>query len=121
MVGARERNLPALSIHQIILSMKKIDVLKWGVEHIAQNHNFRSFTNDEEENTFTIYGGMNVPTLQDVKFLCEDLDIDFEEFVYYSDFGIDIFYGLWDSEQGHEEYEPTGMEMWKRYGFVIGN
>lgn len=100
--------------------MKKIDVLKWGVEHIAQNHNFGYLTEDDGEHTFTIYGGLNVPTLQDVRFLCEDLGISFKDDVYYNDFGIDIFFGEWESEQGDEEYTP-GMDMWKRYGFVIGS
>ena len=100
--------------------MKKIEVLKWGVEHIAQNHGYGFLTEDDGENTYTIFGGCNVPTLQDVRFLCEDLGISYIDCVYHNDFGIDILFGTWLYEQGDEEYVP-GMEMWKRYGFVIGS
>lgn len=101
--------------------MKKIDVLKWGVEHIAQNHGFASTTDYEESGDLCIYGGCNVPTLQDVRFLCEDLGIG-NECIESSEFGIDVWLTPeWYDEEGQEEYEPSGMEMWKRYGSVIGS
>ena len=97
--------------------MKKCDVLKWGVEHIARNHGFSFINEDDGEHTFTIYGN-NVPTLSDVKMMCEDLGID-EYDTYSSDFGIDINFGFWLYERGDEEYFPTGFEMWKRFDAVI--
>lgn len=101
--------------------MKKVDVLCWGIEHIAQNHGFKSSVDYEDDGQVCIYGGCNVPTLQDVRFLCEDLGIDADD-VVSSEFGIDVFLMQdWFDTIGQEEYKSTGMEMWKRYGFVICN
>jgi hypothetical protein len=99
--------------------MKKIEVLCWGIEHIAQNHDFGYSTEDwETEGEVCIYGGCNVPTLSDVQMLCQDLGIP-RECIEDSDFGIDVWIPEdWDKDA---EYKETGMEMWKRYGFVIGN
>ncbi len=56
--------------------MKKIDVLAWGVKHIASNHRNVECDTDWEE-----YGAMYimdtaVPTLSDARMLCADLGID---------------------------------------------
>jgi hypothetical protein len=100
--------------------MKNIEVLCWGIEHIAQNHNFEASTDYEEEGNLCIYGGCNVPTLQDVYFLCEDLGID-RECVDSSSWGIDVFITQeWYDSKGNQDYVP-GLEMWKRCGFVVGN
>ena len=99
--------------------MKNIDVLCWGMEHIAQNHNFGASTDYEEEGNLCIYGGCNVPTLQDVQFLCEDLGIE-RECVESSSWGIDVFITQeWYDEHANKDYVP-GLEMWKRHGFVVG-
>lgn len=91
--------------------MKKIDVLRWGVKHIAENHEFKSFTEDDGEYTFSIFG-VNIPTLSDVRMMCEDLGIPLEN-VYYNPFGIDIEFEEWAHEQGYEEYK-SGIELWRR-------
>ena len=102
--------------------MKRIEVLCWGIEHIAQNHGFGCATNDHgDSGELCIYGGCNVPTLQDVRFLCEDLGID-DDCIESSDWGIDIFLtNEWYENTGQQEYKPTGMEMWKRYDVFIGS
>lgn len=100
--------------------MKNIDVLCWGIEHIAENHNFAADIDYNESGEVCIYGGCNTPTLQDVYFLCEDLKIE-RQMVESSDWGIDVFLSQeWYDTIGQNEYVP-GMEFWKRYGFVIGN
>lgn len=99
--------------------MTKFDVLKWGVQHIATNHGFEYMNEEDGEHCFTICGN-NIPTLADVKMMCCDLDISYES-IYYNDFGIDIFFGEWNCEQGNEEFESTGFEMWKRFGVEIGS
>lgn len=101
--------------------MKRIEVLCWGIEHIAQNHGFGCDTDYEESGEVCIYGGCNAPTLQDVRFLCEDLGIGIE-CIESSEFGIDVWLTPeWYEGKGQDTYNPTGMEMWKRYSFVIGN
>lgn len=106
--------------NQIIANMRYLDVLAWGMEHIAQNHGFAADTDDLADGSVCIYGGSNVPTLQDVIFLCEDMNIPREN-IDNSEWGIEVeFSQQWYDEYGKNEYEPTGMEMWKRYGFVIG-
>ena len=98
--------------------MKKIDVLCWGIEHIANNHNFSASTKCwEDEGEVCIYGGCNVPTLSDVQMLCSDLGIS-RDYIDSSDFGIDVFIPEdWDK---NAEYEPSGFEMWKRRNIKIG-
>ncbi|MCR5066345.1 MAG: hypothetical protein K6A67_11355 [Bacteroidales bacterium] len=97
--------------------MKKIEVLCWGIEHIAQNHNFASVTDYVQDGEVCIYGGCNVPTLGDVEALCEDLGLPREN-IEASEFGIDVWLYEWN---GEEEYKETGLELWKRYGSVIGS
>lgn len=99
--------------------MKKVEVLKWAIQHIATNHGFKSLTDDDEEETYSILGN-NVPTLSDVQMMCDDLGISRED-IYHNDFGIDVQFGEWYYEQGDEEYESSGMEMWKRFGVEIGS
>ena len=100
--------------------MRKIDVLCWGVEHIAENHNFNASIEDVTDGNVCIFGGCNVPTLSDVRMLCSDLSIP-NECIEISDFGIDIWLTQeWYEEHGKKDYEPTGLEMWKRHGCIIG-
>lgn len=101
--------------------MNYIEVLCWGIAHIAKNHGFGYAADYEGSGEVCIYGGCNVPTVQDVRFLCEDLGIDIE-CVESSDFGIDVWLTPeWYEEKGQEEYKPTGLEMWKRYGVKLGS
>jgi len=100
--------------------MKYIDVLVWGIKHIAQNHNFNASTDYEDGGSVCIYGGCNVPTLQDAKFLCEDLKIE-SDCIESSEFGIDVWITQdWYDTVGQSEYKPTGLEMWKRKEAEIG-
>ena len=101
--------------------MKKIDVLAWGMKHIASNHNFKASV-DCEDGSMCIYGGCNVPTLGDVRMMCEDLGIP-RDYIEESDFGIDVYIDYdWTREGGllQQDYVPTGLEMWKRSNAKIG-
>ena len=114
--------------------MKKIEVLLWGIQHIAQNHGFASDVEYEETGEVCIYGGCNVPTLSDVRMLCEDLGMPMS-CIENSAFGIEVYLDwAWlqenneerDPSEGQwglllEDYTSTGNELWKRYGFVIGS
>ena len=99
--------------------MRKIDVLAWGIEHIATNHGFAASTGDEGDGNLCIYGGCNVPTLNDVQMLCDDLKIP-RDCIESSEFGIDIWLTPeWYEEHGQSEYKETGMEMWKRHDAAL--
>lgn len=70
-----------------------------------------------------IYGGCNVPTLSDVRLMCDDLGIS-RDCIESDDFGITVYIDHdMRKEDGllQQEYEPTGFEMWKRYDAVIGS
>lgn len=99
--------------------MKKIEVLCWGIKHIAENHNFDHYTSFEGEDCDNCCGifGDNIPTVSDVEMMCDDLGIS-RDCVDVDSFGICITPS--DDWEKDEEYEPTGMEMWKKYDAVIG-
>lgn len=99
--------------------MKRIDVLKWGLQHIAANHNLQANTEDYlDENQVCIWGGCNVPTLADVQMLCEDLKIP-KDYIYTDDFGITVeLPRRWKQDA---EYKVTGWEMWKKSNVEIGS
>ena len=93
--------------------MTNIEMLVWGIKHIAENHKFNADVNYEEEGEVCIWGGCNIPTLCDVEMLCEDLHID-RECIESSEYGIDVFiYDSWYQEWGEKPYEK-GYEFWKR-------
>lgn len=99
--------------------MTKLEVLIWGIKHIAENHGFNSSTDWEEDGEVCIYGGCNVPTLSDVRMMCEDLGIT-PDFVESSPFGIDVFIPEeWYENESGEEYESAN-ELWKRANVKIG-
>lgn len=101
--------------------MKKIEVLQWGVKHIATNHKSKFNTDYEEYHSMSIWDD-GVPTLADARMMCEDLGIDRSDFYCDSSWGIIVIdIDGWLQEHGQEEYVPTGMEMWKRYGVEIGS
>lgn len=98
--------------------MKKIDVLVWGVQHIANNHG-AEYTSDYEENMVVGILSNTAPTLMDARMMCEDLGIE--------NIHPDNFWGVitidvedWVDTIGQEEYKPTGREMWTRAGAKIG-
>jgi hypothetical protein len=93
--------------------MTNIEMLVWGISHIAENHGFNADTNYEEEGEVCIWGGCNVPTLADVQMLCEDLHIE-NECVESNECGIDVFIAEeWWDKYANEPY-TKGMEFWRR-------
>ena len=90
-----------------------VQMLCWGIKHIASNHGWQASTNYKEDGEVCIFGGCNVPTLSDVQFLCEDMGID-KHFIESSDCGIDVFIPAgWLEGFGKEPYQQ-GAELWKR-------
>ena len=93
--------------------MTNLEMLIWGISHIAENHDLYCDTNYEEEGEVCIYGDCNVPTLNDVRMLCEDLGID-EYNIDSADYCIDIYLDRsWLNETANKEY-IKGEELWKR-------
>ena len=91
--------------------MTNLEMLIWGVAHIAQKHGLNADTDYEDEMEVCIYGGVNVPTLCDAKMLCEEVGID-EDYIDDSDFGIYIFLSdEWMEESANKEYK--GDALWK--------
>jgi hypothetical protein len=68
---------------------KNIDVLLFGLKHIAENHNTNALTENWEEERQVAIMDNSVPTLSDVQMLCDDLQIP-RHCIYTSFFGIDI-------------------------------
>ena len=97
--------------------MKKIDVLVWGVKHIAANYGLVSSV-DLTEGSVCVFGGCRPAILNDVQMLCADLGVP-RDAIWPSDFGIDIDIDLQDGVL-QQEYVPTGMELWKRRNATIG-
>ena len=101
--------------------MKKIDVLAWGVQHIAANHKVECDVDYQEYMSMSIYGD-SAPTLADTRMLCEDLGIDRSCCNADHSWGIiAIDVDEWVETIGQEEYAPTGMELWKKHGVEIGS
>jgi hypothetical protein len=94
--------------------MTNIEMLCWGIQHIAKNHGFDASTDYKEDGEVCIYGGCNVPTLGDVQQLCLDLGIDTSECLESGDCGIDVFItDEWMKNIGRKPYKK-GLELWKR-------
>jgi hypothetical protein len=93
--------------------MTNFEMLLWGVQHIAENHNFKANVEDwESDGQVCIFGGCNVPTLMDTYMLCEEIGID-RNYVESSDWGIDVYIPQdWLEEKGNEAF--VGLMMWKR-------
>lgn len=90
-----------------------IEMLCWGIGHIAKNHNLNAYTNYEEDGEVCIYGGCNVPTLSDVQMLCEDLGID-KTNIESGECGIDVFIPAdWWENKAQLPYKK-GFELWRR-------
>ncbi len=89
-----------------------IEMLCWGIKHIANNHGFYADTAYEDEGEVCIYGGCNVPTLADVRMLCEDLGIE-SKFIDSNDCGIDVWIPAdWMENESGKQFD--GMCLWKR-------
>lgn len=91
--------------------MKNLEMLIFGVKHIAENHGFRFSTDWEEDGELAIFGN-NVPTFMDALMLVEDCKIP-RNFVESNDFGIDIYIPSdWLENEAQKEY--CGLSFWKR-------
>lgn len=88
---------------------KNIDVLIYGLHHIAENHSTIAITNDWKEEQQVSLMKNNLPTMSDVRMLCEDLGIP-KDCIYTSFFGIDI-------ELPQEWIEKTSKKTFKGYRF----
>lgn len=101
--------------------MKKIDVLAWGVKHIASNHrNVKCSTDWEEFQSMSIQDD-EVPTLSDARMMCEDLGINPGDCYCDHSWGVIVIdVEGWADTIGQEEYVPTGHEMWKKSDAKIG-
>lgn len=99
--------------------MKKVDVLAWGMKHIASNHGFAVDVN-YQENLFMVIYGCNVPTLADVQMMCDDLEIPRDEIeATASEIGVYIR-PEWTCGLLQQDYTPKGWEFWKKQNAVIG-
>lgn len=80
-----------------------LEMLIWGLNHIAENHKVSACT-EVENGDICVYGKCTVPLLADV-------GIDYK-YVYPSEYGVDIDipYG-WAEGKGKEEY--AGLSFWK--------
>ena len=95
------------------MEQTNLDMLLWGIEHIARNHGFDCSLDYEEDGNVCIFGGCNIPTLSDVKMLCEDIGID-PNCVESCDCGIDVnFTWTWYKNVANKPYKK-GMELWRR-------
>lgn len=93
--------------------VSNIDMLCWGIEHIATNHRLQFNCDYENEGQVCIWGSCNVPTLSDVIMLCEDVGID-RQCVFSSEYGIDVeISDEWYEKHALKPYKK-GLEFWKR-------
>jgi len=102
--------------------MTKLEVLLWGVQHIAKNHGFTADVEDPLEYYSVCINGVNVPTLSDCRALCGDLGIPECDCYEDKSWGATIidFEPSWAYTRGTEQYIPTGNELWKLHDAVIG-
>jgi len=107
--------------------MKKIDVLKWGLQHIAANYRMGASVDDlEETGEACIYVTEEHPDVSpapvnDVQLMCKDLGIKSDD-VEVDGYGVTV-YAAWyisGSKSLLDEYQPTGHEMWKKFNAKIG-
>ncbi len=101
--------------------MKKIEVLKWAMNHIGANHGSKALEINFEPDYYGITIGNNVPALADVQKMCDDLGIS-RESVQSKGHTIQVQLPKdWPDTIGQEQYIPTGNEMWKRANKEIGS
>jgi hypothetical protein len=92
---------------------KNIDVLIYGLHHIAENHNTTAITDDWKEEQQVSIMANNVPTMSDVRMLCEDLGIP-RDYVCETIFGsIDIdLPSEWIKKTSKKSF--NGCRFWER-------
>jgi hypothetical protein len=101
--------------------MKKIEVLAWGVQHIASNHRGVDCNTDYEEFQSMSISDDELPTVQDARLMCEDLGMERERCYVDRSWGIIVIdVEDWADTIGQQEYTPTGHEMWKKIDATIG-
>jgi len=95
-------------------TMTNLEMLVLGTKEIANNHNFEANTEWEENGEVCIYGS-NVPTICDVRLLCQDIHLPLAD-VESNDFGIDIYITSgWYKKYANKKYKKTPYgEMWRR-------
>ena len=92
-----------------------LEMLLWGVQHIAENHGQIASTEDyEEEMTVCIFGKTpNIPTVADMRQLAEEVGLDPYDDVEVSDCGVDIYLTEeWMEDKADEPFEGAGL--WRR-------
>ena len=99
--------------------MTKLEVLRWGLNHIAKNHGFHASTDEDE--IMCIFGGTNVPTFADVCFLCEDQGIS-RGAIVPSWAGVDVnaYFDGWLEKEGTKEY-TSDYQFWRREDVPLGS
>ncbi len=104
--------------------MKKIEVLRWGIRHIAANYNLgadiESIENDGQACVFVTdeHPTVTPAPINDVQLMCDDLGIERGQ-IEINEYGIEVSVDYaWLRANG--DYKPTGHEMWKKYNAVIG-
>ena len=110
--------------------MKYIEVLCWGMQHIAGNHKCYASTDYYHDGSVCIFGttdtgGVSMPAKADVRMLCEDLSIP-EDCIDISEFGVDVFVTQewWDNYAKQEYVYPEECrrnDFWKRSNVAIGS
>lgn len=94
-----------------------LEMLVIGIKEIAKNHGFESNTDWRENGEVCIFGGCNVPTLADVKFLCSELMINPSNIESCNE-GIDIWIDQeWFDGWSQKAYLPMG-QFWRKYDKV---
>lgn len=90
-----------------------LEMLCIGIREIAENHGFESDTDWHENGEVCIFGGCNIPTLADVKFLCSEVMINPSNIESCNE-GIDIWIDQeWFDGWSQKTYIPQG-QFWKR-------
>lgn len=92
--------------------MKKtnLEMLRKGIKEIAKNHNARFYDEIDTDGQICIMNN-SVPTLADVGFLCNDLNIDMRN-IQTNIFGIDV-YVTSEWLENHAEKEFKGLCLWQ--------
>lgn len=88
-----------------------MEMLIWGIQHIAKNHGFVAHTENWEEDLEVYILGNNVPTLSDVQMLCQDLGIP-RDYID-NEYGIDVFLPE-DWLETKKDLPFKGMCFWGR-------
>ena len=97
--------------------MTNLEMLVFGIQHIAENHGFRASVDYENDGEVAICGGMgfqhkSVPTLADVRMLCEDVKIPYD-FIETTLFGVDVYLPTdWMEKTANKKYK--GCDLWRK-------